>query len=511
MARIGGRFDYRPGQYRPNTVRTGAIAVAIVSIFLYTIYTRPSVPFLSGGGKTLKAEFAFGANVRPGYTPVRVHGVEIGQVTKIQRLSTGRGALVTMKIKKGQDLDLRQDVRMALRWRTLLGRNLYVDIDPGSPSAPPYAGGTIPKSRTTDQVELDTTLEPLDADGRRSLQTMINEFDKGFGDPQAVRDALGSATDGLRGNGTARFGTGAVGSMTSAAKGLPGLRGLNPGVDLPELVANASRALGELTRDQVALGGLVTHGAGALGVTAARRADLAATLNTAPGALQETRATLKRLETTLDVVDPLAEELKPGLARLAPAANATSRTLTVLRPLLRDLRPTLNDARPALTDLRTAANSGVPAFSPLNHTMALAQDKYVPFLKATDPATHRPNYQNIGPIAAHAGGATAWGDRYGAMANFEAAAGANALNAVPCKLDVFNPETQAKITCVATQVAMASAVTGKAPSSWKISGPGMDGLTMEQLKPYITGDKLLKDLPKLTRQLANKIKREGRE
>ncbi|WP_354698833.1 hypothetical protein DSM112329_04531 [Paraconexibacter sp. AEG42_29] len=512
MAKIGGRFDYRPGQYRPKTIRTGAIFVALTAIFLYTIYTRPSVPLLSGGGKELKAEFAFGANVRPGYTPVRVQGVEVGQVKKIERASDGKGALVTMEIKKGQKLDLHSDLRMALRWRTLLGRNLYVDIDPGSPSAPKWAGGTLPKSRTTDQVELDTTLEPLDAKGRTALATMITEFDKGFADPEAVRGAIGSATDGLRGSSApGRFGgsTGAVGSMQAGAEGLPGLRGLDPGTDLPELVANASKALGELAGDQVALGGLVDNGAGALGVTSAQRANLAATLNTAPAALRETRTTLNRLETTLDIVDPVADELQPGLRKLAPTADQTSTTLRVLRPLLADLRPTLNDVRPALTDLRTAANSGVPALEPLNHTLALAEDKYIPFLKAKDPATHRVNYTNIGPLASHASAATSWGDRYGAMANFEAAAGANALNIAPCKIDVFNPETQAKLACAMTQVAMASAVTGKDPKLFKLRGEGVEGLSLETLNSYIKGNKLLKDLPKLTKSLATKL-RKGR-
>jgi ABC-type transporter Mla subunit MlaD len=497
MPRMGSRFDYKPGKHRPKTVRTGAIAVALTSIFLYTIYTRPSVPFLSGGGQELKAEFAFGANVRPGYTPVRVHGVEVGQVTKIVRAPSGRGAIVTMKLKKGEDVGLKTDVRAALRWRTLLGRNLYVDLDPGSPSAPKWPGGTIPKSRTTDQVELDTALEPLDAKGRTALATMITEFDKGFADPAAVRAAIGSP----------KAGTGAAGAMQAAAGGLPGLRGMTAGKDLPALVANASRVLGLLSHDEVALGGLVDHGAGALGVTAARSADLASTLNTAPGAMRETRATLKRLETTLDAVDPLADELQPGLDELPAAAARTQRTLTVLRPLLSDLRPTLADLRPALSDLRTASNAGVPSFDPLNHTMALVQDKYIPFLKAKDPATHRPNYTNIGPTAASAGAATTWGDRYGALANFEAAAGPDALNIVPCKLGIFNPDTQKKLTCALTQVAAASAVTGKAPDLFKLAGAGLKGLSLDTLKQYITGNKLLSAVPKLTAAAAASLKK----
>jgi len=500
------RFDFAPGQYRPNKVRTGAIFVAFASIFLYTIYTRPSVPFIGGGGTEVKAEFAFGANVRPGYTPVRVRGVEVGQVTDIERGPAGRGALVTMKITEDDDVKLKQDVRLALRWRTLLGRNLYVDINPGSPSAPKWNGGTVPRSRTQDQVELDTTLEPLDAKGRGAMQTMIKEFDKGFSDPQAVRSALGGAGDSLEASAegtdegssaSPKFGNSSSGvgsSMRGAMKGLPGLRGEKAG-DLPKLVASASRALGELSRDEVALGDLVTGGAGALGVTAARRADLAATVNTAPAAMRQTRSTLVRLEQTLDEVDPLADELRPGLDKLAPAASSTQKALDVLQPLLRDLRPTLSSLRPALADLRTASKAGVPAFGPLNNTMALAEDKVVPFLKATDPSTKRPNYQNIGPVVSSAGSATSWGDRHGAVANFEATVGEDAYDS-PCKLHMFNPNVPSadKVNCELFSLAIVSALTGKKPQAFKINN---SSVPMARLRKFIEGKTLLK-LPKLS-------------
>ncbi|MCW3014693.1 MAG: Virulence factor Mce family protein [Solirubrobacterales bacterium] len=509
---LRNRLDYRPGKHRPKTVRTGAIAVALTSIFLYTLYTRPSVPFLSGGGTELTAEFSAGTNVRPGYTPVRVHGVEVGQVTKIARAPSGKGAIVTMKLDKGEDVKLKQDVRLALRWRTLLGRNIYVDIDPGSPSAPAWAGGTVPRTRTEDQVELDSALEPLDAKGRQALQTMITEFDKGFADPAAVRAAIGSARSAPKGaastsQATSGQATGAQGTLEAAAAGLPGLRGENAG-DLPKLVANASRFLGELSRDEVALGGLVTKGAGALGVTAARRADLSATLRTTPGTLRDTRTTLKRLEVTLDEVDPLADKLRPGLDRLAGTAASTQRTLTVLRPLLSDLRPTLSSLRPALTDLRTASKAGIPAFTPLNHTMQLVEDKVLPFLKAKDPATKRPNYQNIGPVASHAGSATSWGDRYGAVANFEATAGEDVLDLPGCKLELFNPDvkTADKIKCDLFSLAAASALTGKDPQAFTLKNAAVPLAT---LRKYIEGNSLLKfpkPLPALPKFLTTPLK-----
>src|SRR5436190_1180011 len=170
---------------------------------------------------------------------------------------------------------LHQDASLSLRWRTLLGRNMYVDLDPGSPSAPALPGNFIPRSRTSDQVELDTALEPLDAGGRRAFQTMINEFDRGFADPEAFAGTLDAAAPALR----------------NAARGLEPLTGTQPN-DLRDLVGSTSRALGALARDEQALSGVLDHGQVALGATAARRADLADTVNTVPGALRDTRTTM---------------------------------------------------------------------------------------------------------------------------------------------------------------------------------------------------------------------------
>ena len=38
------RFDHAPGEARPNRIRTGAIFVALTLIFLWIIYTKPTLP-----------------------------------------------------------------------------------------------------------------------------------------------------------------------------------------------------------------------------------------------------------------------------------------------------------------------------------------------------------------------------------------------------------------------------------------------------------------------------------
>jgi virulence factor Mce-like protein len=456
-------------------VRNGALFVVGTLIFLWIIYTKPSLPFVSDGGTKLTAELAYGANVRPGYTPVRVHGVEVGQVTGIERAPSGRGVRITMQIDDGKGVELHADAGLAVRWRTLLGRNMYVDLSEGSPTAPRLQGAFIPRSRTSDQVELDTALEPFGPAGRAAMKTTITEFDRGFADPAAVRGTVDAVAP----------------AMQPLGRAMGAMRGTQPGTDLPRLVAGTSRTMGALTRDEVALGGLIDNAGVALGVTAARRADLAATLASAPATLRDTRATMTRLVTTLDQLDPLATKLRPGAAKLAPAAAVTQRALADAIPLLYDLRPTLRDLQPAVGNLRLAAVAGTPAFGPLTATLSRTRDTFVPWLKERNRENKRPNYQNIGPALASLSTATSWGDKNGPVANFEAAVGENALISSPCKTRVADPSysTQDKVSCELLSRAVVAMLLGRNPMQVRF---GDSAVPNSLLAPYLQGNAMPK-------------------
>jgi virulence factor Mce-like protein len=469
------RMEIVPGRHRPKRVRNGAIFVAAVMIFLWIIYTKPTLPFLGPRGTTVTADLGYGANIRPGYTPVRVHGVDVGQVTSVARPPSGRGVRVKLLVLDGKGVKLHRDASLSLRWRTLLGRNMYIDLNPGSPTAPALAGDFIPRGRSSDQVELDTALEPLNATGRRAVQTMIDEFDSGFADPRAFAGTLDAAGPALR----------------DAARGLRPLTGTQPD-DLSNLVSRTSRALGALARNEQALGGVLDNGRVAVGATAARRADLAATVNTAPAALRDTRTTMARLRGTLDALDPLADKLKPGVGRLAPAAARAQAALHTAVPLLRDLRPTLHDLSGAVRDLDTAATAGTPSFGPLTTTIDRVHDVFLPWLHATNPESRRPNYQDIGPAVASVSSATSWGDKNGPVANFEAAAGENALIDSPCTTAISNPSATQQIQCELLTRSFAAALTGQRPQDLKVPDSAVPRAT---LLPFLTGHAQLKPHP----------------
>jgi virulence factor Mce-like protein len=465
---VARMFDPKPGRARPNVIRTGAIFSAITLVFLWIIYTKPTI--LPSGGTTVKVELANGANIRPGYTPVRVEGVEVGQVASVERAPTHRGVLVKLKIEDGAGVEMKRDASAQLRWRTLLGRNDYIDLQPGSKSAPALGDRVIPQSATSGQVELDEVLEPLDANGRTALKTIFGEFNNGFGDPGKVGATIKAVDPALR----------------QLAPGMRKLRGTQAG-DLTNLVRSTSRALGALSHNEVALGRLVTSGRVALGVTAARRADLAGMLEQAPRAMRETRATMVRLRTTLDALDPLAKQLRPGARKLAPAALQARTTLRTLVPLLGDARPMLRDLRPAVTDVRRASVAGAPVLDGFIPTLDRVNSKFLPWLNDRNPENKLKNYQLIGPALASGSTATSWGDANGVLANFEAGVGESLVSsALPCRTFLTDPTVSAqdKIACELLTRAFTALISGRAPNSTKLM-PGST-VPMKILKPLLT-------------------------
>ncbi len=474
-------FEIQPGQHRPKHVRNGAIFVVAIALFLWIIYTRPTIPGLGKGGTEVTADVSNGANVRPGYTPVRVQGVDVGQVTKVERSPSGRGVRVTFRVDDGTGVEVKRDARISLRWRTLLGRNLYVDLQPGSKSAPDLGGATIALHRTTVQNELDEAVEPLDDDGRTALKTIIREFDRGFAEGTGYRrtaKALGPA-------------------MRSLGPGLRALRGTQPG-DLQELVRGVSRTAGALASDEVALGNLVTGGRATLAVTAARQADLRSLLSAAPGALAETRTTMARLRETLDVLDPLARDLRPGARKLPAAADETRRLLTVATPLLQDAGPTVRALRPAVQDLTKLTGSGTAFIAAIDPTLDRLIHPILPWARQRDAESKMKNYEVIGPAVSAAAGVTALGDRVGPVANFEAGVGENVEGLSPCKTFITNeyiPDDQ-KLNCELATRLITALLTGTPPDKVPFKSSAASAGAVRSL---------LRDTPKL-RALARNVR-----
>ena len=372
------RIDIVPSRHRTRPVLTGTVVIVVLLLAVVGAATR-KVPLLPKGGRTVQAQFA-SANQVSNRTVVRAGGIDVGRVDKVTAGSDPRRAsLVTMRITDDA-IKLHSDASAQIRWRTLFGGLMYIDLHPGSPSAPPLGDRPIPVRRTSNQVELDQLLQPYDGGTAQAQRNLLQGMRDGLADPQGTIRTIHALAPTLR----------------TVDRGLTPLRGRDAG-DLRALVAATSRTVRGLD-DAQALQVLVDGLDGSLGVTAARRRQLGQFLELSPASLKSTFTTMRRLRTTLGHLDPLAAQLRPGARALAPAARTTTPAVLQLRGALRESRPLLRSARPAFAALGRASANGVPLMQDLQPALERLDAELLPWLRKRDDGTRLRNYESIGPF-----------------------------------------------------------------------------------------------------------------
>ena len=88
------------------------------------------IPFTHGF--RVNAVFESANSIRPN-SPVRIAGVNVGKVKKIERQDGTDAAVVTMEIND-KGLPIHKDATMKIRPRIFLEGNFFVDLKPGTPS-----------------------------------------------------------------------------------------------------------------------------------------------------------------------------------------------------------------------------------------------------------------------------------------------------------------------------------------------------------------------------------------
>jgi phospholipid/cholesterol/gamma-HCH transport system substrate-binding protein len=383
------RLDIIPSRHHTRPLLTGTIVITLTVLALLGAATR-HVPFLPKSGRPVQAEFA-AANQVNNRTVVRVNGIEVGRVDKVEAgRDPNHTTLVTMRIKN-KDVVLHRDASAQVRWRTLLGGLMYIDLHPGSPSAPKL-DGPIPVSRTSNQVEIDQVLQAYDGPTSQRQREMFKGLRSALADPPGVHRTIDTLPQ----------------TLPTVAQGLQGLRGRESD-DLRGLIAATAKTLDGLAQTPE-LQNLVTGASHSLAVTEAHRRQLGQFLELSPPALDSTLTTMRRLRITLNHLDPTAAALRPGARELAPAARAATPTFRELEATLREARPLLRAAAPTLEALRGASASGTPLMQQLEPTLTRLDQELLPWLRKPDTSTRLATYEMIGPF---------WSDLASAASEFD--------------------------------------------------------------------------------------------
>jgi phospholipid/cholesterol/gamma-HCH transport system substrate-binding protein len=422
------------GKRMPNWA-IGLVMVVVLAIASYLAFTK-ELPW--GSKYTVQAVFESSSNIRPD-SPVRIAGVNVGKVASIEHLSSadpaytaqvgdeapaGEGppstaAVVTMELEEAA-LPLHTDATMKLRPRLFLEGNLFVDLRPGSPSAPEAEDGYVfPAAQTSIAVQLDQVLTTLQSDVRSNLQTLLREFG-------AALDKHGGA------KGFRELYRTSPGAFRYTAEVNEALLGTEPG-DLSDLIVNLDSTIEALGRNEGALQDLITNLRIVLGSFAAESTNLERAIAVLPEVLEVGRPALASLNSSFPGLRAFSREALPGVRSTPATLDAATPFLAQVRALVSEdeLRGLVADLRPTIPDLARLSRRTVPFFDESRALASCFNETIIPWSNMTvddpeTPATGRV-YEELGYGLTGISGESRSGDANGQIIRVLAGGGKNTI------------------------------------------------------------------------------------
>jgi ABC-type transporter Mla subunit MlaD len=335
----------------------GLIMVILAAVLSVLAYTK-SIPF-TGNGYELTATFENATTLRAS-SPVRIAGVKVGEVTSVE--ADGGAAKVTFTIDEN-GRPIHTDAEVEIRPRLFLEGNFFLDLFPGSPSAPELdSGDDIPITQTSTAVQLDEILTALQQPTRRGLQQLLEGYGTALTyEPTAADDAdqdpiVAGETAAESLNDAFKYG-GAAGRGSAIVN--TALLGNNPH-DLSGFIKSAGVVFTKLASREEDLADLITNFNTFAGALAAESANLERTLEELAPTFEEAEPSLRALNQALPAVRALAIASQPGFEELPTTIDLADPWLDQTRALLRQselggLAKLLKAAGPGLA--QTAANT----------------------------------------------------------------------------------------------------------------------------------------------------------
>ncbi|WP_210495929.1 MlaD family protein [Patulibacter sp. SYSU D01012] len=303
-----------------SNVRWGLATILLAVLAAYLAFGGP-LPW--GGPRQIHVLTRDAGALRAGAaTKVRVAGVDVGNVSRIEPLK-GKPGVTDITVDLEDDAPaIRQDATVKIRPRLFLEGNFFLDVNPGTPGAKVLAdGGAIPPGATTRHVASDEVFSAFDAQTRKNFQGTLKALGQGLDDGGA--ESL---------NTLLRVTPPALADVTTVAAAV---RGQQDG-DLRRLVRETGGVLANLQAHENGLRGTISQGRAVFDTFAAAQLDL--------------RATMRQ-------VDATTRDLMPQLTRIIDGIPEARALVRDARPLVRRLPATLDLANPALNALLVFARS----------------------------------------------------------------------------------------------------------------------------------------------------------
>ena len=350
----------------------GLVAIAVIAIGSYFGFTKAN-PFADR--YEIKAAFRTSNDVKP-KSLVRIAGVTVGKVKKVESLRGG-GSILTMELTN-EGLPIKTDARMKIRPRIFLEGNFFVDVSPGSPSAPVLKEGeTIPVQQTSAPVQFGQVLAALQSDTRNDLRRVLREY--------------GRALAGEGAKGYNRSIPWQERAFKNSAIVNEAQLGTEDG-DLSGYLKGASKFAEGLDRNPEQLKDLITDFAATAKAFADEDEALSRAISELPSTLQVGRRALGNLNDAFPSTRRFIADFRPAVRSSGPALDASIPLIRQLRRLVSrpELRGLVRDLRPTVPHLVELNRGGIPLQEEIRLLSSCQNEVYLPILDSRIPDANHP-------------------------------------------------------------------------------------------------------------------------
>jgi phospholipid/cholesterol/gamma-HCH transport system substrate-binding protein len=378
--------------------RAGLLALVAIAVFAYFGFTKTN-PFANP--YEFQAVFNNVNNLKPN-SPVRIAGVDVGKVKKIEAVTEQSGSLrtgpspalahggaarVTMEVED-KGLPIHKDAELKIRPRIFLEGNFFVDLEPGSPSAPELdSGATIPVTQTAAPVQIGDVLTALQRDTREDLQVFLREYSKGLsgGGAEGFNQAIEYWEPAYRNSSLANDAT----------------LGEDADRDLQRVLRGQQQTFAALVDDERALKDLITNFNVTAGALAREDAALAASIPALRDTLRTAQPALASLNAALPSLRAFSRDALPGVRSSDETLDAALPFITQARLLMseRELRGTARVLRQTIPDVVDFNQVSIPFLEESRALSACTNEVLVPFMDLEIPNPDEP--ENTGQRVGH--------------------------------------------------------------------------------------------------------------
>jgi ABC-type transporter Mla subunit MlaD len=280
-------------------------------------------------------------------------------------------------------LPLHRDATFKVRPRIFLEGNYFVDVQPGSPSAPQLrSGDTVPVQQTSAPVQLGQVLSALQSDTRDDLRRFLREYGR------AVN------SEGGRGfNRSIPYWKGAFRDAAIVNTATLGVREH----DLSGYLDGARMVARGLDRDPAALRSLIDGFFLTADAFAREQRALSSAIGELPRTLRQGRTTLRKLNGAFPAVRRFVPDARAAVRSSKPALDATLPFVRQMRGLVSrpELQGLVRDLRPVVPSLTEFNRGAVPLNEQQRALSSCSVDVIEPWqnTKIDDP-----NFPATGPI-----------------------------------------------------------------------------------------------------------------